>query len=100
MNTLQTITAMEERLDKEYPDLKPEKIPGCYLATVSEIETGSYEVAAHLKWMIVQMKERDEYANQDYDAREKQMRWIGFMQGALWSLGYVSIDEWREMNIE
>ena len=100
MNITQVVEDMGDRLEQEYPDIKPEKIAGDYLATVSEIETGSYEAAAHLKWMIVQMKEMDEYAHDDFDAWGKQMRWIGFIQGALWGLGYVSIDEWRELNIE
>jgi hypothetical protein len=100
MNMIQTITAMEDRLEKEYPDVKPKKIDGDYLATVSEIETGSYEVAAHIRWMLDEMRDRDDYAQQDFDTWGKQMRWIGFIQGALWGLGYVSINDWREMNIE
>lgn len=90
MNTNRIITAMEDRLEKEYPDIKPIEISGSYLATVSKIETGSYDEAAHLKWMLGEMKTMTD--------TEKLMRWIGFMQGALWSLGYVSIDNWREMN--
>jgi len=100
MNITQVVEDMGDRLEQEYPDVKPKKIAGDYIKTVSEIETGSYKAAAHLKWMIVQMKERDEYAHQDFDEWGKQMRWIGFIQGALWGLGYVSIDEWRELNIE
>lgn len=91
MDITQTIAAMEDRLEKEYPDIEPRKIVGCYRATVSKIETGSYDEARHLKWMLGEMKTMTDV--------EKLMRWIGFMQGALWSLGYVSIDEWREMNI-
>lgn len=30
--------------------------------------------------------------------REKAMRWLGFVQGSLWSLGYRSVDELKDMN--
>jgi hypothetical protein len=34
----------------------------------------------------------------DYATREKLMRWIGFMQGALWTDCYFTVDEFRAMN--
>lgn len=30
------------------------------------------------------------------DRREKVMRWYGFLQGALWALGYCSVDDLKE----
>ena len=90
MDTKQIVDRMDKWLVENYDDPSPKKIPGCYLATVSKIETGSYDEAAHLKWMLGEMKTMTD--------TEKLMRWIGFVQGALWSLGYVSIDSWREMN--
>ena len=32
--------------------------------------------------------------------REKAMRWIGFVQGALWTMGLRSIDAMREDNTD
>lgn len=29
---------------------------------------------------------------------DKSMRWLGFIQGALWAVGFYSIDELKEMN--
>ena len=55
----------------------------------------SQEQAAHLKSMIITMKEMPMWDDEDV---EKLMRWIGFMQGSLWALGFFSIDDFREMN--
>jgi hypothetical protein len=30
---------------------------------------------------------------------EKAMRWLGFIQGAMWSGGYISIDDLKQMNM-
>lgn len=30
--------------------------------------------------------------------REKLMRWLGFMQGAMWDMGYYTIDELKNHN--
>jgi len=90
MNTQRAIDAMDKWLTENYEDTAPRKIPGCYRAAMTAIEAGSYGEAAHLRWMIGEMRTMTD--------TEKLMRWIGFMQGALWSLGFVSIDEFREMN--
>lgn len=90
MNAAQIVDTMDKWLVENYDNPSPKKIAGGYLATVSKIECGSYDEAAHLKWMLGEMRTMTD--------TEKLMRWIGFMQGALWSLGYVSIDQWREMN--
>ena len=50
----------------------------------------------HLYDMIPPMEEMSEH--NDYATREKLMRWIGFMQGALWMRGDFSVDDFREMN--
>lgn len=47
----------------------------------------------HCLWMIVKSGEYIEEGRLD-----KAMRWLGFVQGVLWSCGYVSIDTLKEMN--
>lgn len=87
MDVKQTIDSMSAWLDDTFPDIAPRKVVGCYRAAA---DTDALTEAAHLKWMIEEMRTMTDV--------EKLMRWIGFMQGALWSLGYVSIDEFRKMN--
>ena len=55
-----------------------------------------YKESDHIVSMIPKMEEMSQ--KNDYVTREKLMRWIGFMQGVLWSDGLYSIDELREMN--
>jgi hypothetical protein len=55
-----------------------------------------YKESDHIVSMIPKMEEMSQ--KNDYATREKLMRWIGFMQGVLWSDGLYSIDELREMN--
>lgn len=31
--------------------------------------------------------------------QEKAMRWLGFIQGAMWGTGFISIDELKKMNM-
>lgn len=31
--------------------------------------------------------------------KEKAMRWLGFIQGALWSMGFITIQEAKEANM-
>ncbi len=92
MDTKRTINAMDNWLEGNYPGVIAEKIDIDNFATMSDIEDGSYKQAQHLKWMIGEMRTITD--------TEKLMRWIGFMQGALWSLGYGSINHFRQMNIE
>lgn len=92
MNTKQVIKAMDNWLEDNYPLVIPKKIGGDNYATISDIEDGSCDRAEHLKWMIGEMRTMTD--------TEKLMRWIGFVQGALWGLGFASIDDFREMNNE
>lgn len=99
MNTKRVIDEMDNWLERVLK-VTPKKIDGENYATVRDIEKGSYAQLEHLKWMIEAMKELDKYSPDDSETREKLMRWIGFMQGALWSLGFASIDDFREMNTD
>jgi hypothetical protein len=55
--------------------------------------TRDYPNLPHLSWMLDQIP--------DFlleGKREKAMRWLGFVQGALWWLGMMTIDELKNMN--
>ena len=84
MDIKQTITLMDNWLEDNYPQVIAEKIDG------DDVGGGAYVQTAHLKWMIGEMRTMTD--------AEKLMRCLGFMQGALWSLGFSSIDNFREMN--
>jgi hypothetical protein len=77
----------------------------------SRADTGSVEVEElsafrHVLWMLDEMRKMLEpfaevtpekfYAAQT--AQEKVARWLGFVQGVLWSFGVCSIDEMRDLN--
>jgi len=45
---------------------------------------------SHASWMCTEIPQ--------LDSLEKQMRWLGFLQGVLWSCHVHTIDEMREHN--
>lgn len=51
------------------------------------------EASAHLLYMCNQI---NEFIAED--RREKAMRWLGFVQGALWQAGVFTIDELKNHN--
>lgn len=53
----------------------------------------AYTRAAHLRYMCDSIP-----ALVAVGDREKAMRWIGFIQGCLWSEGLASIEDLRKMN--
>lgn len=44
----------------------------------------------HIGWMLEHMPPNG----------EKGMRWLGFIQGVLWSMGEATIDEMRQVNMK
>ncbi len=60
--------------------------------TPNEIE--DYQIP-HLRFMLYQMANYAATKDQD-----KFMRWLGFVQGAMWSLGMTSIEEMKNINLE
>lgn len=52
---------------------------------------------SHLRVMIPQMQRMADDCD-DPETREKLMRWIGFMQGALWKMDEFTVDDFRAMN--
>lgn len=91
MNMNKVLDEMAEFLNHNWPGDSAEKGKTSHLATMRDIENGSTRQVNHLKWMIEEMYTMDD--------TEKLMRWIGFMQGALWGLGFASIDDFRSMNV-
>lgn len=86
------IDTIDSFLEEYYPKIKAEPVmDGRWLM----------QEYAHLKYMIPQMKEMAKtikYSPDDYETREKLMRWIGFAQGALWGVEHFTVNELREMN--
>jgi len=79
-----TIDTLDAWLEENYPKYDAEPL----------LDGAGMQEYKHLKHMIPQMRE---LAN-DTESREKLMRWIGFMQGALWGLEHFTINEFRKMN--
>ena len=100
MNTKQmgyAIQTIDEWLEEHFPEIEPEKIEG-NIHLVLNYESDMITVA-HLKHMIIEMTTMNNFEPDDQLTREKLMRWLGFLQGALWSRGYFSLDTLREMNV-
>lgn len=57
-------------------------------------KAGPHEMSQHLRWMIEQTR-----AFIEQDRVEKSMRWLGFIQGGLWALGYRSIEAMKRDNM-
>mgnify|MGYP001821638117 CR=1 FL=1 len=72
-----------------------EQIKNAIAEMREHLETTAF-VDPHLLTMIPQMEEMAQH--NDYATREKLMRWIGFMQGALWMNGYFTVNDFRAMN--
>lgn len=82
------IDTMDVWLEENYPTYDAEPL----------LDAAGMQEYKHLKHMIPQMRELAGYSPDDQATREKLMRWIGFMQGALWGLEHFTINEFREMN--
>ena len=66
------------------------------IAEMKELVLRSYDQDHHLHEMFLVMEKMADCDEQE--TREKLMRWIGFMQGALWTDCYYTIDDLRAMN--
>jgi hypothetical protein len=68
--------------------------------SAAEVTAGpKLEQLQHVLWMLDEMENwiRDQMT-MDAKKWEKVQRWLGFVQGALWSLGIYTIDEMRKQN--
>ena len=83
MQALRAIEAARETLRTAYPGLEPSR-------NIEALEP--LERARHLLWMCGEI---EGFLSQDLD---KAMRWLGFVQGALWVMGLRGIDAMRRDN--
>lgn len=83
------IDAIDNFLKINYPNVVPES---------SMNKRWMLQEYAHLKYMVSKMRELAGYSPDDQETREKLMRWLGFTQGALWSLKHFTVNELRAMN--
>ena len=63
-------------------------VPGEKISTDQEVQYDD-QCAQHCRWMLEQIPSLES---------DKQMRWVCFVQGVLWALGYASVDELRVDN--
>jgi hypothetical protein len=68
--------------------------PLCIRETVVSPDPTPYNrEVRHLAWMLGEI--RTQVAAGEI---EKAMRWLGFLQGALWTYGWYTLDEMRDHN--
>lgn len=77
---------------EERPEVFPKRMAQQWLVQAEFLPPASVQYY-HLAWMIEEIMRFWLHGR-----REKAMRWLGFVQGGLWSLHLVSIEELREMN--
>lgn len=65
---------------------------GVPIARSSDRSSGSEAALSHLRWMVVEMQTR---AIADKWSERKTNRWLGFIQGTMWGLGYSGIVDLR-----
>lgn len=76
------------------PPLRSARFSSVMMDLKQRGEIPDYVVAEHLLYMC------DEGARFVREGRaEKAMRWLGFLQGVVWSRGHASLDELKRMNM-
>jgi hypothetical protein len=84
------ILTTESKRRARFPSGQPHSEP----ARFSEYESKQHFILpaknglAHFRFMCIEAQKFI-----DEDRVEKAMRWLGFLQGALWALGFYSLDE-------
>jgi len=71
------------------PEINCEPAKRCNLLS---LDNQGPERFGHIHWMLKEMQ------SFQVEHTEKAMRWLGFVQGALWGLGVFSIEEMKEDN--
>lgn len=86
---------MTERLIFRHPQLmsvgNPERMPVSSMIQRSH-DVPSLTLFKHIRFMLKEIPLMAE------DNREKAMRWLGFVQGALYVLGVMSIEDMKQAN--
>mgnify|MGYP003510613429 CR=1 FL=1 len=84
---LRALDECESTIRSHIPLAKPARAP-------RSVTNHSESVAvSHMLWMIIET--RDFVAESRI---EKAFRWLGFIQGVLWSFGFVTIDNAKDTN--
>lgn len=81
------LDAAAARIHEAHPRLKPERLPA---DANGKAEFGALR---HCLWMVEEVKRL-----LAEDRREKVMRWLGFIQGAMWAHGIQSIEASKNDN--
>lgn len=79
---LRLLGEMRARILKTHPGSTPRKYG-------FKTAPSAHTAMAHLLWMIAEVEKME--------PTEKSQRWIGFVQGVLWTFGFYSIDELRSL---
>lgn len=61
--------------------------------TTRDIGPSASEAARHVLWMCAEVRKF-----LDEGRREKADRWLGFIQGVLWTFGHYTVDDMRAHN--
>lgn len=72
--------------------LHPERMVSHCMAGASSTAT-LRDTLAHLLWMTTEARTFPD------DKIGKMNRWLGFVQGSLWAMGYVTIEQMKNLNM-
>lgn len=90
------------KYDKFFPGLNQAQFNGDAFMPEQPQKGTSFRTLLHLKWMIaeaIKFVDQSEAGIADsIELTAKAMRWLCFIQGALWVNGYCSINELRADN--
>ncbi|MGE0366986.1 MAG: hypothetical protein AB7Q00_14760 [Phycisphaerales bacterium] len=81
------------RYYREIGRINGQRLEQCKHSYLAGIRIPRDMILAHLRWMCIVVNR--EHA---HDNIEKAMRWLGFIQGALWALGIKTIEDLKEDN--
>lgn len=86
-DVLLALDSCEISMRASFPDAKSLR------AIRDERKVSKSAKVSHVLWMIDQARD---FAHED--RLPKAFRWLGFIQGVMWTLGIVTIDEAKEAN--
>jgi hypothetical protein len=95
MSTEKVLSALQllEKVILQF-EKTPQRMSEVQRAT-SSYEQPNFRRMQHLLFMV---QEAQRMLLESTDRREKVMRWLGFLQGALYEMGHISIEGAKDMN--
>lgn len=82
----EALDACDEAIqDSSWGAVRPERFPVAHAYD---------EQRSHLRWMIIETKKFVDEGRLD-----KAFRWLGFIQGACWSMNIMTIEQAKRMNM-